>query len=282
MLTIKTHAKPALNNPVLIAGLPGIGNVSKLAVDFLVDKLAPELVLEITSTSFPPAVFIDDDDIIDLPSIKLYALKRVLKQDASKLGASGQSVSRRDVPKQDILILAGDIQPADEEASFELAKKIASAAIEMGCKQIITLGGVGRPQPPGKLRLYCAASSAEALTAFKAQAKQFKIHRCESISNIMGLAGLLVGEAKAQGISGVAILIDTFGHPMHFGIEESKHILELLKSLFALDIKPAELDDDLADDKKERVAAVARATKQRKIAEIQRKKSGAMGVSYIG
>ena len=277
MLTIKTHSKPTLTDPVLIAGLPGIGNVSKLAIDFLVDKLAPELVLEITSTSFPPAVFIDDDDVIDLPSIKLYALKRAGKQDASNSGAAKQDSPR---PKQDLLLLTGDVQPADEQASFELAKKIASAAIELGCKQIITLGGVGRPQPPGKLKIYCAASSTEALTEFKARVKKFKLHRCDSISNIMGLAGLLIGEAKAQGISGVTLLIDTFGHPMHFGLEESKHILELLKSLFDLSVKPAELDEDIADDKKER-AAVAQAMKQRKIAELRRKKS-AGGVSYIG
>jgi len=260
-LSIKTHTKPSLKNPVLIAGLPGIGNVSKLAIDFLVDKLNPELVCEFTSTSFPPAVFIDDDGVIDLPSIKLYALKRTLKQD--------------------LLLLTGDIQPASEDPSFELAKKVVSTAIELGCKQVITLGGVGRAQPPSKLKFYCAGSSKDSLAAFKVQAKKFKLHSCDSISNIMGLAGLLIGEAKAKDISGVTVLVDTFAHPMHFGIEESKHILKLLKNLFGLSIKPAELDEDIADEKKDR-AAIAQAMKQRKIAQIQQKKASAGGVSYIG
>ncbi len=31
--------KPKLNNPILIEGLPGIGNVGKVAVDFLIEEL---------------------------------------------------------------------------------------------------------------------------------------------------------------------------------------------------------------------------------------------------
>ena len=31
--------KPKLNNPIFVEGLPGIGNVGKVAVDFLIDEL---------------------------------------------------------------------------------------------------------------------------------------------------------------------------------------------------------------------------------------------------
>ena len=41
--------KPNLKNPVLIEGLPGIGNVGKIVVDFMVDELKAQKVYEIYS-----------------------------------------------------------------------------------------------------------------------------------------------------------------------------------------------------------------------------------------
>jgi len=254
MLAIKTHAKIELKEPTLIAGLPGIGNVSKLAIDFIIDKLQPQLIAEITSNSFPPAVFIDDNDIIELPTIKLYSLKG----------------------KQDLLILTGDVQPASEEASHELAKKIVELAKELNCKNIITMGGVGRAHPPKKPQLFCAATSKEELIRFKENSKE-EFETCDSIANIMGLAGLIPGVGKSLGIDGVIILVDTFAHPAHFGLEESKKLLELLKSLFNLNIKPSELDEDIEDEKKDQ-AAIMQAMKQRKVASMRQKEH----TGYIG
>ena len=38
-VTFETKKVPKLNNPVLIEGLPGIGNVGKIAIDFIVEEL---------------------------------------------------------------------------------------------------------------------------------------------------------------------------------------------------------------------------------------------------
>ena len=252
MLAIKKHTKPDLENPTLIAGLPGIGNVSKLAIDFIIDKLNPTLVAEITSNAFPPAVFIDDNDIIDLPTIKLYSLGK------------------------DLLILTGDVQPANEEASHELAKKIVELAKELNCKNIITMGGVGRAHLPKKPKLFCTATSKEELVRFKESCKE-EFHSCDSIANIMGLAGLIPGVGKSLGIEGIVVLVDTFAHPAHFGLEESKKLLELLKELFNLNIKPEDLDEDIEDEKKDQ-AAIMQAMKQRKVASMRQKEH----TGYIG
>jgi hypothetical protein len=44
--------KPKLNNPILIEGLPGIGNVGKVTVDFLIDELKATKLYEITTFCF--------------------------------------------------------------------------------------------------------------------------------------------------------------------------------------------------------------------------------------
>ena len=38
-VTQEAKTIPKLNNPLFIEGLPGIGNVGKIAVDFLVEEL---------------------------------------------------------------------------------------------------------------------------------------------------------------------------------------------------------------------------------------------------
>ena len=50
-LEISVTDKPALNNAFLIEGLPGIGNVGKLAVNHLISALNAKKSLEIYSSS---------------------------------------------------------------------------------------------------------------------------------------------------------------------------------------------------------------------------------------
>ncbi|MFH0798453.1 MAG: PAC2 family protein, partial [Candidatus Woesearchaeota archaeon] len=64
-----------VSKPVLIEGLPGIGNVGKVAADFIIDSLKAKKVLEIHSYHFPHSVFINEKNLIELPIIELYHKK---------------------------------------------------------------------------------------------------------------------------------------------------------------------------------------------------------------
>ena len=48
---------PKLNKPILIEGLPGIGNVGKIAVDFLIEELKAKKIYSFFSYKFPHSVF---------------------------------------------------------------------------------------------------------------------------------------------------------------------------------------------------------------------------------
>jgi len=52
----KIKKMPKLTNPILIEGLPGIGNVGKLAVEHLIDTIKAKKFAEIYSKDFPPQV----------------------------------------------------------------------------------------------------------------------------------------------------------------------------------------------------------------------------------
>ena len=66
------NKKPKLNNPILIEGLPGIGNVGKLAVEHLIESINAKKFAEIYSKDFPPQVFINPDGTIKLVNNEFY------------------------------------------------------------------------------------------------------------------------------------------------------------------------------------------------------------------
>ncbi|MCK5342374.1 MAG: PAC2 family protein, partial [Candidatus Heimdallarchaeota archaeon] len=57
-VTIRRIKKvPKLTQPLLIEGLPGIGNVGKLAVEHLIDSIKATKFAEFYCKDFPPQVF---------------------------------------------------------------------------------------------------------------------------------------------------------------------------------------------------------------------------------
>ena len=95
--------KPSLKKAVLIEGLPGIGNVGKVAVDFIIDELKAKKLYEITSDTFPHSVFVNEDNLVELPKIEIYYKK---------------------VNGHDLLLLGGDVQPIDELSSYGFCEKV--------------------------------------------------------------------------------------------------------------------------------------------------------------
>ena len=105
--------KPQLKNPILIAGLPGIGNVGKVTVDFLIEELKAKPLYDFFSYSLPNSVFVNDKNIVELPKIELYYAKGAGK-------------------KQDLLFLAGDVQPIDEVSCYEFCAMVLDLLAEFG------------------------------------------------------------------------------------------------------------------------------------------------------
>ncbi|HUV25030.1 MAG TPA: PAC2 family protein, partial [Methanomassiliicoccales archaeon] len=62
MESIKTifYEEPELVEPILIEGLPGVGNVGKLAAEHLLDQIDAVKFADIYSKHFPPQVVVND------------------------------------------------------------------------------------------------------------------------------------------------------------------------------------------------------------------------------
>lgn len=227
------HVKrlPKLTGPVFIEGLPGIGNVGKITVDYLIDELKAKKLYSFFSYTFPHSVFVNEHNLVELPSISMYYVK-----------TKGKA--------RDYLFLAGDIQPTDETSSYMFCEIILEMLKEAGCKEIVTIGGIGLIDIPKEPGLYCTANSKDIIKRFQKHGKiNNKIYGV--IGPIIGVTGVLVGMAQEYDIEAISLLAETFGHPMHLGIKGSREILKVLKRRFRLSINLKHLDSEVAKIEKE-------------------------------
>jgi uncharacterized protein (TIGR00162 family) len=185
-------SEPELKDPILIEGLPGVGNVGKLAAEHLIDKLKAEKFAHIYSRFFPPQVLVGDDGVVRLVSNELYYYKGE-KEDQS-----------------DLIFLIGDYQGLTPEGQYDLSIKILELAKSYNVKKIFTLGGYGLGRMVEKARVLGAATDEELVKDMKKTGVIFQ--EGEPGSGIVGASGLLLGIGKLYNIKGVCLMGETSGY----------------------------------------------------------------------
>ena len=204
--------KPKLDKPTLVIGLPGFGNVGKIATRLLIRFAQAKPFAELYSPFFPDYVLINTEGICRAPRYEFYA----------------SSSERRN-----LIILTGDTQPSldDVTAHYELCKEILDYAINQhGTQFVITMGGV--PVPTPKKQVYTAATSPELATEI--MQKGAIVY---GKGRIMGGTGLFLGLAKKYGLKGVCLLGATTG--MTADKSAGLEVFKLLVKVLGNDVKEA-------------------------------------------
>lgn len=219
--------KPKLKNPVLIEGLPGIGNVGKLAVEHLIDVLEAEKFVEINSKDFPPQVFINNDGTIKLVNNEFYYWKSKKKN------------------QPDLILLTGDYQGLSSQGQYELVEKIIEIAKEFNVKEVYTLGGYGLGQEIEKPEVLCATTHKSWVKKLKKHGAVFK--KNEPGGGIVGASGLILGLGKLHGLKGACLMGETPGYLVDPKSAKAvlKIIMDITKvkvSLKALEKKAKEIE----------------------------------------
>ena len=219
--------EPQLNHPVLIEGLPGIGNVGKIAVDFLVEDLKAKKLYSFFSYKFPHSVFVNEKNLVEMPKVEIYYKKF---NGGSKNGGS---------KKRDLLLLVGDIQPIDEESCYSFCDEILKIAKKFNCSEIVTTGGIGLQHIPDKPKVYCTANEEKLFKDYIKKDMLVEKDIFGVVGPILGVSGVLLGLGKKRGVKAAALLAETFGHPMYLGIKGAKELLRVLENKFhyGLDLK---------------------------------------------
>jgi len=212
--------KPSLRDPILVEGLPGVGNVGKLAAEHMIDQVKAKKFAEIYSKYFPPQVFVNDDGTIKLVNNEMYYFKR-------------------DDNPNDLVFLVGDYQGLTPDGQYALSDTIIKICKEIGVKSIFTLGGYGLGRMIEKPRVLGAASDAALVEEMKKFGVEFS--KGEPGSGIVGASGLLLGLGKLEGIKSVCLMGETSGY--FVDPKSAQAVLAILTNILGIQIDLSALED---------------------------------------
>ncbi len=182
---LRKLSEPILENPVFVQGLPGFGNVGRIAAHLLIKYSDAKLFAEMYSPSFPDYISISPKGICHLPRYEFYYAP---------------------LEKNNLVIMTGEIQPSfdDVVAHYQVCEDVIDFVESLGCHFIVTMGGI--PITEEKAQVYIAATSPRTATEF--MEKGAVIY---SKGRIVGGTGLTLALAKEKKLEGVSLLGTTTG-----------------------------------------------------------------------
>jgi uncharacterized protein len=252
---ITTLKKVKLSNPILIEGLPGIANVGKIVVDYLIEDLKAEKIMTFFSYDLPNSVFVNENNLVELPKLEIYYKK---------------------INGRDFLFLAGDVQPASERASYVFADLILDMVEKYNCKEIITLGGIGLGEPPEKPIVFCAGNNTSFVKKFLDKGAKNNVYGL--VGPIIGLSGLLVGMSGKRKIKSTALLAETLGHPMYLGLKGARSTIKVLNKVYDFNVNMRSLNKEIKIVDKEELEFENGVSSSASLQKIKKLKE----INYIG
>jgi uncharacterized protein (TIGR00162 family) len=201
---VQIYEKPVLSDPVLIEGLPGIGFVANITALQLIKELKAKLFAQIQSSAFQDLAMTTSNGSTYFPTNQFYYHK----------GVDGE---------RDLIILYGNTQALTTIGQYELCGKILEISTNLGCKCILTVGGLRKDEKIEKPNIYCTASDKETLQ--EALDLGTRIMR----GHIFGVAGLLVGLSKFRNVKGLCLLSETSG--LYPDALATKEVLKLINKI---------------------------------------------------
>lgn len=213
---LRYFKRPKLKQPLMVAGLPGIGNIGKLAVEYLVHKLSAKKFLELYSEHFPEWV-VHDEGLLKPLKIDFY-------------------LCRPQCLKHDLVLVTADAQAATPLGQYALTGDLLDVASHLGVKLIGTLAAyVLSPEDNRNLGVVGGASDAS-------MTKMLSEKGVKLLKNgvIVGMNGMIPSMASRLGMRGFCLLGVTEG-----GMLDATAAAAVLKSLssilgFRLDMKDLE------------------------------------------
>ncbi len=225
---IKTIKSQKLKDPVLFVGLPGIGLVGKIAIDYLLNEMKSKtkLYAKVISDSFPPAVH-TKNGVLDLISDEIYLYR-------SK--------------KRDYLFLVGPVQPSlmmpiNAKQHYEFSETIASFVKKQGVKEIYTFAGINVGEKRLKTNPSVIGVASDKKTKDKIKKKKINnlvFDKSDRDALISGVAGLLIGVGyDTYKIPGCCFMGETDQKLVLGDQGSAKNILQVISKLvdFKFDLK---------------------------------------------
>jgi len=245
---IRLHKMPEVENPVLIAGWPGIGNIGIIAVDTLRGMVSAEEFGEIEPWDFfyPKKVLIRNGELTDLefPTNKFY-FKRT--------------------ERKDLIFFIGEEQPAqagrayaEGKKAYQMANLVLDVALKSGCRRVYTSGAAVAPiHHTVRPRVWAVPNNeslVEEVRSYENTILMSDIEGRGGQGNITGLNGLLLGVAKRRGMEAICVMgeipIYLQGIPLPYP-KASRSVLEVLTAALGIRIEMEGIDELVQSSERE-------------------------------
>jgi proteasome assembly chaperone (PAC2) family protein len=232
--------EPQLENPIMVASWPGIGNIGIIAVDTLKGILKAEELGEIEPWEFfyPNRVSIRKGVLksLEFPSSKFH----------SKRTCGG-----------DIVFFIGEEQPteggriyAEGKKAYRMANLVLDVAERFQCRRIYTSGAaVALIHHTAKPRVWAVPNSESLIPEIKRYGNTLLMSDIEGRGghgHITGLNGLLLGVAKTRGVEAICLMgeipVYLQGLPLSYP-KASKSVLEVLSHSLKVEANLDALDE---------------------------------------
>ncbi len=210
--------EPKLKDPILIEGLPGVGNVGRIAVSYLIEKLKAKKFAKIYSNLFFPLAIVSPKNEILPLTIDFYYYKG----------------------KKDLIFVIGNSQPVDYKGYYPLCEKILDVGNKFKVKEIVTTGGLGIGAEKQKPNVLGALTDLNELKKLKKVGVHFE--KENPIGSIFGVSGVLLTLAKSKQIKGSALLGETIGFPILTDPKAAEEVLKVLMKLTGVNVDLKDID----------------------------------------
>jgi proteasome assembly chaperone (PAC2) family protein len=233
------YKEPRLDNPVLIACWPGIGNIGVIAVDILRRAVDAEELGEIEPWDFfyPQKVLVRGGELKDLefPSNKFYFKK---------------------TEKKDLIFFTGEEQPTDGTRTYaegtkayRMANLVLDMALKFGCRRVYTSGAAVAPiHHTAVSRVWVVPNMGrliDEVVSYENTVLMSDIEGRGGQGSITGLNGLLLGVAKKRGLEAICMMgeipIYIHGFPIPYP-KGSKAVLEVLGAALEIEVSMDEIN----------------------------------------
>ena len=216
---IKSFEKLKLKKPLLIEGLPGIGNVGRVAAGYLISELKMKKFAELYSPHFLPLVLLQNDSVANLLKCEFYYHKG------------------RD---RDVIVLTGDTQSITPEGHYEICEIILDFAEKLGVTDIITLGGFAEGKEIAEPRIIGAVNDKSLLKKYEKFGVDFG--KAHPIGTIVGASGLLLGLGRIHNMNGICLMGETFGMPLITDPKAADALLHVLIKILGVKLDMSKLE----------------------------------------
>ena len=248
IMGIRVYEEPQLDNPVLIAGWPGIGNIGLIAVDTLKEVVGAKEFAELEPWElfYPKRMVIRNGELdrLDFPINKFYFAK---------------------TETRDFVFFIGEEQPAEGgrvyaegNKGYEIANLVMDVAVRFGCRRVYTSGAAVAPiHHTMRSRVWAVPNNKNLLDEVRRYENTVLMSDVEGRrgeGSITGLNGLLLGVAGNRGVEAICVMgeipVYLQGFPIPYP-KASKSVLEVWQAVFGIKSEMRGMAELIEDSERE-------------------------------